>query len=345
MAKFNSPAWEIIRDLSEGGQSWTHVVKRKSWPDDAHADETEYVLKRLKNPSRLDRFEREIEATTRLNHANIIRIVDHSSNEGRPYIVTEYCHGGTIANAAPYWRSDPVATLVVFEQILDAVHTAHSHGVLHRDIKPDNIFLKSAIGPPVVGDFGLSIFLESDNRITETQEAVGPRLYMAPELESGRVERVTTASDIYSLGKLLYWLFTGRVFSREAHREKEWDIKQHWNDPFSPNGDSILEHVNFLLDLMVTQDPNDRRDSANLLILTRQAQALIRRRSHYLSMSIQHECNFCGRGKYYLHSDSDPSKAGGFGLKSTAQSSWRIMISNKCGHVQLFNFRGQKGWE
>ena len=141
------------------------------------------------------------------------------------------------------------------------MHKAHSQGVLHRDIKPDNVFLKSATGPPVVGDFGLSIFLETDNRITATQEAVGPRLYMAPELESGRVERVTTAADIYSLGKLLYWLFTGRVFSREAHREKQWDIKQHWNDPFSPNGDSILEHVNFLLDLMVTQDQKSSRFS------------------------------------------------------------------------------------
>jgi serine/threonine protein kinase len=100
MAKFHSDAWEIIRDLSEGGQSWTHVVKRKSDPNDAHPDETEYVLKRLKNPSRLDRFKREIEATTRLNHPNIVRIVDHSLNEARPYIVTEYCHGGTIANAA-----------------------------------------------------------------------------------------------------------------------------------------------------------------------------------------------------------------------------------------------------
>jgi serine/threonine protein kinase len=345
MAKFSSHAWEIIRDLSEGGQSWTHVVKRKPDPNDTHHDETEYVLKRLKNPSRLDRFEREIEATTRLNHSNIVRIVDHSLNEGRPYIVTEYCHGGTIANAIPYWRSDPVATLVVFEQILDAVHAAHSNGVLHRDIKPDNIFLKSVTGPPVIGDFGLSIFLDAESRITATQEAVGPRLYMAPELESGRSELVTTASDIYSLGKLLYWLFTGKVFSREAHCEKQWDIKQYWKDPFSPDGDPILEHVNFLLDLMVAKDPNDRRDSANLLILTRQAQALIRRRSHYLSKSIKHECSFCGRGTYYLHTDNDPTKADRFGLRSTPQSSWRIMICNECGHVQLFNFRGQNGWE
>jgi len=345
MAKFHSHKWDIIRDLSEGGQSWTHVVKRKQDPEAAHSDETEYVLKILKNPSRVDRFEREIEATTRLNHSSIVKIVDFSLNEGRPYFVTEYCHGGTIANADPYWRADPVATLVVFEQILDAVHTAHSHGVLHRDIKPDNIFLKSAMGPPVVGDFGLSIFLEADSRITATQEAVGPRWYMAPELESGRSECVTTASDVYSLGKLLYWLFTGTVFSREAHRERQWDLKQYWKDPFSADGDSVLEHVNFLLDLMVTKDPNDRRDSANLLILTRQAQALIRRRAHYPSISIQHECSFCGRGKYYLHSDSDPIKAGGFGLKSTSQSSWRIMICNECGHVHLFNFRGQKGWE
>jgi serine/threonine-protein kinase len=122
------------------GQSWTHVVKRKSAPGDSHPDEPECVLKRLENPSRHDRFEREIEAIFRLSHSSIIRIVDHSLNDGRPCIVTEYCHGGIIANSAPYWRFDPVSTLVVFEQILDAVYTVHSNGVLYRDIKPNHIF-------------------------------------------------------------------------------------------------------------------------------------------------------------------------------------------------------------
>ena len=341
MARFQPEGWEIIRPLREGGQSWTYLVRRKS-----DSDEIEYVLKRLKNPNRIDRFTKEIEATTRLDHPNIVKIVDYSLNHDSPFIVTEYCHGGSIATSDPYWRNDPVATLVVFEQILGAVDVAHSNGVLHRDIKPNNIFLKSAKGPPVVGDFGLAIFLDGNSeRITATSEAIGARCYMAPELESGRNERITAASDIYSLGKLLYWLFTGSVFSREVHRERDWDIKQFFQDPFSIDGDSLLEHVNFLLDLMVTRDPNKRRDSADLLILTRQAQALMRQRSHHLSLRIKHSCSFCGRGKYNLHSDSDPIKAREFGLESSARSSWRIMVCSYCGHVQLFNFLGQPGWD
>jgi len=340
MAKFQPDNWEIVRPLREGGQCWTYLVKRKNSDDDV-----EYVLKRLKNPERIGRFATEIEATTKLSHAGIVRIVDSSLKSDSPFLVTEYCHGGSLADCGPYWRSDPVTALAIFEQILESVHYAHCNGVLHRDLKPDNIFLKSTKGPPVVGDFGLSLLLDSDTRHTDTLEAVGPRLYMAPELENGRIDNVTKASDIYSLGKVLYWLLAGRVFSREAHRERQWDIKQHFQDPFSTEGDSSLEHVNFILDLMLDIDPSERRDGSNLLILIRQAQALIRQKFHYPSLAVRHHCIFCGRGSYKLHIDNDPQKARAMGLTSTAASSWRMMLCNECGHVQLFNFLGSEGWK
>jgi serine/threonine protein kinase len=95
---------------------------------------------------------------------------------------------------------------------------AHSNGVIHRDLKPDNIYFR-ADGTPVVGDFGLC-FVDDGGQLTNTEEAVGSRFYCAPELRDGRLRPGVPekAADVYSLGKVLYWMLTGEIFDREDHR-------------------------------------------------------------------------------------------------------------------------------
>src|SRR5438876_7823212 len=88
------PRWKWIRDLREGGQGQTFVVRRADG-----ADDLEYVLKRLKNPNRINRFEREVNACMRLEHPNVLRIIDYGADpKGRRYLVTEYCPGGSLAD-------------------------------------------------------------------------------------------------------------------------------------------------------------------------------------------------------------------------------------------------------
>ena len=211
-----------------------------------------FVLKRLKNPNRLSRFSREVSAISGLTHPNIVTLIDHNLETDHPYLVTEYCRGGSLDNAQPYWQESPVKALKVFGQVCSAVAHAHQHNVIHRDIKPANVFLRSPTGPAVLGDFGLCLLEEEIDRFTQTTEAVGPRLFMAPELEDGRLEGVPKESDVYSLGKLLYWLMSkGRMFSREKHRELSWDLKGHNLDSITGWNDMSMEHVNRLLDLMV----------------------------------------------------------------------------------------------
>src|SRR6185369_16869000 len=110
------------------------------------------------------------------------------------YLVSEYCTGGSLPNARPFWQDSAISALKVFQQICQGVSYAHSHGVIHRDLKPDNIFLRSSDGPAIVGDFGIC-YLEATTRLTSTDRAIGPRLFMAPELEDGRDDAISNKAD------------------------------------------------------------------------------------------------------------------------------------------------------
>jgi serine/threonine protein kinase len=341
MSQMTNGRWKVVRSLGEGGQGRTFLVR------DVNADsETLYVLKRLKNPARVRRLRTEVEAISKLSHAAIVKLVDADIDTEQPYLVMEYCQGGALSLARPFWRDSTEAALLLFEQILEGVSHAHANGVIHRDIKPENIFLRTSDGLPVLGDFGLS-YLEDDpsQRQTAMTEAVGPRLFMAPELEDGRLDKVTALTDVYSLGKLLYWLLAGRVYSREKHRLPAWDVKSVQTDPMTGEGNSFLEHVNDLLDKMVVEDPLQRRDVANVLILVRQARHLIVNRAHPLTMSVRHPCSFCGRGAYVLTVDGDVTAVSNFGLRAVAGNHWRALVCDRCGHVQLFNHFDSTPWK
>src|SRR5262249_45973802 len=159
------------------------------------------VLKHMKGDgpflNRLDRFRSEIEACSRLGHPNIIRLIESGLHKDKPFIVTEYWGGCSLSPKA-LGGLTPVERLNLLRGVCEGIAYAHSQTVVHRDLKPDNIFLH-ANGNPVVGDFGLCFFLEgAQERATHADEAVGARWYMAPECEGGRTLTVGTTADVYS---------------------------------------------------------------------------------------------------------------------------------------------------
>jgi serine/threonine protein kinase len=329
MGQIYDNRWEIIRSLEEGGQAHTFLVK-----DLRGQGDTLYVLKRLKNTNRLGRFRQEVETVRNLSHPRIVNTIDFNLEDKHPYLVTEYCEGGSLRKAHPFWRESPTASIRLFLEICDGVQYAHSRGVVHRDLKPDNIFLRTTSGQPVVGDFGICYVDNSEGRFTLKEEAVGPRLYIAPELEDGRADRVTRLSDVYSLGKVLWWLLAdGReVFSREQHRVLRWDLKSRnlltlfgWENLY-------LEHINRVLDLMITEKPDERRELYDIVALLRRAIRLVEREYTPIGRDLVMPCNFCGEGFYKLVAD-DPGFASAW---EPDAMEWRVIVCNACGHTQIF---------
>lgn len=332
MAKKYGDRWEVQKHLGEGGQAHTYIVK-----DVRGGGDDEYVLKRLKHPDRISRFRAEIEAIRNLSHENILKLIDFDLGNAKPYLVTEYCKGGSLSQCEAFWSDSAVEALQLFQNICTGVAFAHTQGVIHRDIKPDNIFLREVSGKPVVGAFGICLLEKTDARMTLTQEVVGPRNYMAPEVEDGRLDQVTPKVDSYSLGKLLYWLLSGgQIFSREKHRDPRWDLKGKNQDTLLGWNNIYMEHVNRLLDKMITHDPDDRYPADTILTLCRRVTRLVAREYNPIAPDILQLCTYCGMGHYVQKAKSTPSQVHNFGFNAVGSSDWRIYTCNECGHVQAF---------
>lgn len=329
MAKIFSERWEVITDLPEGGQAHVFkVVDRKG------AGVTKYVLKRLKNLNRVDRFKREYEALRKLGHPAIVRVFDFGLDNEKPFFVTELCERGNLAEQEQMLR-EPVSTRIqTFLQICRGLQAAHDIGIVHRDIKPENVFVREG-GSVALGDFGLCHDQAEDVRLTANSEAVGSRYFIAPEYEDGRAEQVTHAGDIYSLGKLLYWLLSGGgVFSREKFREERFDLRTVVKSG-EPVLDQLMEHFNVVLDKMITVRPEDRIPIKEVLRLVQRAErcwtleyALPKNRTA-VSFGL---CRHCGQGDYVKCSDSPDN----FGIQQRGQQTLWILVCNWCGHVELF---------
>ena len=175
------------------------------------------ALKRLKNVSRYKRFRNEVEAVKRLDHPGIVKLLDASLDEEPFYAVYEFEPGGSLGDLG---KEDLLAIplpqrLRLCEQVCVALQAAHEASIVHRDVKPDNILISPDRKTARLCDFGL-IFSEGGERETATLEQVGSRYYIAPELEDGRADRVSPASDVYSMGKVLYYVVSGNIFARSA---------------------------------------------------------------------------------------------------------------------------------
>jgi serine/threonine protein kinase len=163
------------------------------------------------DPAVRTRFTREAQTSALLSHTHIVPIYDVGEGEGIAYFVMALVTGGNLAALLTHEPRQPIDEVRrLLCEISDALAYAHLRGVIHRDIKPDNILLDGETGRAMVTDFGIARAIESGTRLTVTGLAVGTPAYMSPEQAVGERE-IDGRSDIYSLGVLAYQMLTGRV--------------------------------------------------------------------------------------------------------------------------------------
>lgn len=320
--------WLVKNTIDEGGQAHVFRVTRDG------GDNTIFALKRLKNSARLDRFEKEINAVKKLTSRYIVEIVDCDVTSAAPFYVMPFYPAGNAEKASMHTAS-PLAKLDFFENILLGMKSAHRAGVIHRDLKPQNI-LVTGDREPVIADFGIC-YVEGGERCTYTEEVVGNRDFSAPEVLEGRQQDVSARSDVYSLGKVLYWLLAGRALPRERYREPGYDLKVVL-------GDSQFEAFTRLLDRSVTEKPDDRlADAAELLDAFGHMRELVRLGANTPSPDIDQRCIYCRDGFYQVPphdthppdgSSPDPKNAAG--ITAYSSNRFRVMICDSCGNVQVF---------
>ncbi len=199
--------FELQRELGRGGMGIVYQARQRSLNRTAAVK----MILRGEWASAADqaRFRSEAESAARLDHPHIVPVYEVGEYDAQPYFVMKYVEGVTLANRLAEGPMPPREAAAILAPICDAIHFAHERGILHRDLKPSNILIDLE-GRPHVTDFGLAKRVEGDAQLTRSGAVLGTPCYMAPEQAAGNRGQLSPATDVYSLGTILYQMLTGR---------------------------------------------------------------------------------------------------------------------------------------
>jgi predicted Ser/Thr protein kinase len=206
-----------------------------------------------------DRFEREARAAGMLSHPNIVTVHDVGEEAGTPYIAMEYLEGATLTEISSEGPLSIKQASEIVAQVLSALSYAHAHDVVHRDIKPDNIFMLPD-GRVKVADFGIAR-ISSVSSMTQVGQVIGTPGYMSPEQVKG--EQVAPPSDIFSVGVLLYELLTGTpAFGSTSATSIMYKIVHEEPKPLHVVNSALPPYLEAIVAKATAKSPSDRYGNA-----------------------------------------------------------------------------------
>jgi serine/threonine protein kinase len=285
----------------------------------------------------LDRMKREFEAMQSVSHAALIRALDANLNDR--WFVTDYFRWGSFRAQLQRYKGQVLPALVAFRPVVEAVALLHAKRIVHRDIKPQNIFVADD-GRLVLGDCGLAIRLDAEERLTDTYERVGSSDWMPGWAMTKRLEDVTPAFDVFCLGKVLWAMVSGKPAL----------LLWYHNDPHHPELNlrglfpdlpDVAWIARILAKTVVQREAQCLPTAHDLLPMVDHAIAALQRGCQLPGLVKKLRCRFCSYGVYerfddIKHSFRDP------------HDEMHYYRCNFCGHVEAFLMRHiqrQPAWD
>src|SRR5947207_924039 len=198
--------YELLEEVGRGGQGVVFRARQKSLNRTVALKVIS--LGQWASKAHLKRFRREAEAAASLDHPCIVPIYEVGERNGSCYFSMKFVEGGQLDEVVRRTLMSIRQAAELIAKIARTVHYAHEHGILHRDIKPGNVLLDEK-GEPHLTDFGLARLVETESTVTRTMEVLGTPSYMAPEQAVGNNAAISSVTDVYGLGAVLYKLLTG----------------------------------------------------------------------------------------------------------------------------------------
>ena len=252
--------YQIEREIGRGGMATVHLAR-----DLRHHRRVAIKVLREELAAAVgaERFLEEIRVTASLQHPHILPLFDSGSGEGLVWYVMPYVEGETLRSRLAREHRLPVDdALQLVREMADALEYAHRHGVVHRDVKPENVLLQS--GHALVADFGIALALEHAGgaRLTRTGITLGTPSYMAPEQAAGD-RRVDARTDVYALGAVLHEMLAGESpFAAASHQEMLQKVMHEPVIALAARRADVSSSLDAAIRRALAKQPDDRFPSA-----------------------------------------------------------------------------------